>query len=719
MIEHKIQTIVEDLASTHSGNFFDTITTSLAKAIGADFVFIASLDEEHNKATSFSLIAEGKLADNISYSLEHTPCQQVADQQVCSHLDNIQALYPEDQLLIDMAIEGYIGVPINNPQGRAQAILVALYRQAIERESEVKALFLLFSGLIAKELDKKRTIEKLQVANQVIHNSHEAILICSSDNKINYANDAFCKITGYSQAEVIGQNPNILNSNTHDISFFRDIWATLKKHGFWSGEICNKNKAGESFTAKLSINTIADDNNNISHYVSFFSDISEHKQAKEQIFFQANFDPLTNLANRQLFTDRVNQAIYLAHRQQSMFAVFMLDLDLFKDINDSYGRHVGNKLLVKVAHRLSTLIRETDSAARISGDSFTLLVSNLHYDQEAESLADKISIAFDDPFYIDDITLHCTFSIGITLYPNDGDNPDSLLKKAEQAMYDAKSNGRNTFSFYTSSMQEAAVRRIGLKNDLQKAIKAESLDVAFQPIICTATKSVAKFEALVRWNNQGEWVSPVEFIPIAEEFGLIKSLGDVVLKKSCLQLKQLKNQGFHSLSFNVNRSIFEFPRNEKDNDQWLYTIHDYGISPRDICFELTESALAPEKSNNIILLQRLQSAGCQIALDDFGTGYSSLSYLRRFPINSLKIDRSFITDMATNYDDKILVSTIIAMAKSLGINVVAEGAETREQTKMLAQMGCDYIQGYYFSKPLPGDQLADYLHKFNYLIEVH
>jgi len=336
-------------------------------------------------------------------------------------------------------------------------------------------------------------------------------------------------------------------------------------------------------------------------------------------------------------------------------------------------------------------------------------------EQGAQRIAENIAKAFSQPFHIDGTTTNCTLSIGISIFPHDAKNADSLFKKAEQAMFDAKDNGRNSFSFFTSFMEENASRILKLKEELEEALSHNALDVVFQPIVSLKTHSVDKFEALVRWNNNGIWVSPIDFIPVAENFGLIAQVGQVVLKKSCLVLKKLKAQGFTNIVFNINRSLYEFPRERVNENLWLDTIEESGLSPKDICFELTESVLAPENSdNNIILLNRLQAAGSQIALDDFGTGYSSLSYLRRFSIDVLKIDRSFIKEMTIVHDDKVLVSAIISMAKALGIYVVAEGVELKEEVEMLTLLGCDFIQGYYFSKPLPAENLSNYLTSFTF-----
>ena len=400
--------------------------------------------------------------------------------------------------------------------------------------------------------------------------------------------------------------------------------------------------------------------------------------------------------------------------KQGLHGMYVMDLDLFKSINNLYGHKFGDKLLILIAKRLKSLVRDTDIVSRTSGDNFALFINNLSSEKTAKAIAQKMAESFTHPFHLDGITTNCTLSIGITLFPNDAFDADGLFKKAEQAMFAAKDSGRNTFNFFNFHMEETSARLLNMKMDLELALKNNAFDVVFQPIISIKQQSVIKFEALVRWNNKGKWISPVDFIPVAEKFSLIKQLGELVLKKSLCTLKELKKQGIDNIIFNINRSIYEFP-NEGDNlTTWLTTIENAGLEAKDICFELTESALAPENSTNITLLKKIQTAGCQIALDDFGTGYSSLSYLRRFSIDVLKIDRSFIKEMTTVDEDRVLVSAIISMAKALNISVVAEGVELKEEVELLTKLGCDAIQGYYFSKPLPTCDLVSFIKNFSY-----
>ncbi|RHW77336.1 EAL domain-containing protein [Colwellia sp. RSH04] len=716
MVEEKVKSIIDYLSHSVADNFTDSICLSLAKAIQADIVFIASLDEGANIASTISVASEGNIENNFSYELKHTPCENVSLGDVCTHKTSCQQTYPKDQLLTDMNIEGYVGVPLKTDNGNTDAILVALYHEDIENVKETTSLFLLFSGMIKKEMEKQAIFNELTIRNKIIEVSKEAIVICDQNEKIISVNKAFTDILGYSFREVEGKNPKIFASGEHSKVFYQTMWKEINETGAWSGEILNKKKSGEVFPEWLSINTICDADNKVTNYVAYFFDISQSKAAESKIYQQANYDLLTGIANRFLFLETLSKSLHLIKSRQTSLAVLHMDLDLFKEINDIYGHDLGDKLLIESANRLKNHIKETDCIARISGDSFAILLNDLTDTDNVKLIVERILLTFSDPFVFDDVSLTCTLSIGITVCSgeSESENESSILKNAESAMYHAKDSGRNSYSFFSQELQSIAQRKLLLKSQLGNAIEQNELSVVYQPIVSIGEQKVRKFEALVRWNNSGEWVSPDEFVAIAEEFSLIKPLGNFVLIQACIELKKLRAQGFNDIIINVNRSVFEIPLNKTENDQWLKTIVEYGLQPNDICFELTESALAPDKRNNEVLFNQLRNAGCTIALDDFGTGYSSLSYIRRIPIDFIKIDRAFISDMSKNKSDNILVSTIIVMSKALGKKVVAEGVETQEQLQLLTDLQCDFIQGYFFSKPLPPTQLVDYLNNFTY-----
>lgn len=713
MVEEKVKSIIDGLSNSTSENFTDVICLSLAKAIEADFVFIAKLSANNTVATTISLVIDGVINDNFSYDLQATPCQNVSQGVICCHTSQAQEAYPDDQLLSDMNIVGYVGVPLKNSQDDTDAILVALYRNAFENEAEITSLFMLFSGMIIKEMEKQELIHELRTRNKIIEESNDAIIVCDVNHNITSVNKAFTRITGYSFQEVKGKNPNILGAGLNDKYFFKKMWQSIVSNGFWSGEIWNRKKNGEIFPEHLSINAICNEDNQATHYVAFFFDLTNQKKAEEEIYRQAHFDLLTGIANRSFFMKQLSLAVSSFNENESTALLFM-DLDLFKEINNVYGHAFGDELLIKASNCLRGLTKNTDVVARISGDGFAILLNNVVSDEIINNIISRIFSGFNQPFMIDNISIRCTLSMGVVIFRDDIDDASTLIKKAEHAMFHAKDNGRNSFNYFTQNMQNNVQRQLFLKKELSSALTHNLLSVVFQPIVSIKDRTINKFEALVRWESEGLSISPEEFIPIAEEFSLIRPLGEFVLNEACRQLKKLKSQGYNNIVFNVNRSVYEIPLNKSENGQWLKIIEQHGLKPSDICFELTESALAPDKRNNERLFNQLRDAGCTIALDDFGTGYSSLSYLRRIPVDYIKIDQSFIRDMSTNKDDNVLVSTIIAMSKSLGKKVVAEGVETEQQLQQLTELGCDLIQGYYFSKPLSSDDLVNYLIDFIY-----
>lgn len=716
MIADRITNIVKSISDTTSDNFFDEICIALSNAISADFVFIASIDDEKRHATSIAVANKGCIVDNFTYALEFSPCAEVSNESICTHSCNIQECYPDDKLLVDMNIHGYIGVPLKTNKGHVDAILVALFEKEVVNSQEVETLFLLFSGLIEKELHKSSFLKKIQFTNTIIESAHEAIMVCDKAKNITYINPSFTRMTGYSQSDLQNKTPKILNSGKQSSEFYKAMWTDINEKGHWQGEIWNKRKDGKEYLEWLSITAITDENNELSHYTAFFTDITEQYRAKEKRKYQDSFDELTKVANKKSLFTFIERSVlqYLEHPEcTTPAALLVIDIDLFQKFNSLYSHDFGDEVLIQVADRLQSIIRASDIVARTSGDNFALFVNHLINQDSVIHFVEKVTEAFNKPFIIDSINIKVTLSIGIAYFKRDAQDVHRLFEKAEQAMFSAKDNGRNTYEFFSQRLSDKASTEEAFKQSLEFAIDNDEFSTVYQPIVSLKEQSVTKFEVLVRWCHKGTWISPIQFIPIAEKFGLISVIGNIVLNKACQELKKLEQVGFTDIVFNVNRSIYEF--SVVDNDAlWLGTINKYDLNPESICFELTESVLAPENNSCITLLNELQHAGCKIALDDFGTGYSSLSYLRRFPINSLKIDRSFISDMTKVKGDVVLVSAIISMARALGVSVVAEGVELKKEVDILTTLGCDYIQGYYFSKPLAPELIYQFLTEFKY-----
>jgi len=437
-------------------------------------------------------------------------------------------------------------------------------------------------------------------------------------------------------------------------------------------------------------------------------DITQRKQSTEIIKRQANYDPLTQLANRTLFDERLEYTVLNAKRSQQMFALLYIDLDRFKLINDSLGHEIGDKLLVEVAARLLTEIRESDTLSRRSGDEFTLILNNLHHKNAAEVIANNILKALKEAFYIDDQQIYIGASIGITIYPNDGDSASILLRNADQGMYSAKNKGRSTFSYFTAQMQVTSHRQLRLHMDMIDALDNNLFEVHYQPIVDLAEGRIIEFEALVRWNHPELGpISPEELVSLAEEVGLIGRLGDIVMQQALNDVKELNYQFKSNIGIAINKSYREFILSHGVAPKWLEKIQ-LESQQCPITIEITESLLI-ENDEIYQTLEQLRDAGIKIAIDDFGTGYSSLSYLRRFPIDQLKIDRSFIKDIDSDKEELALVDIILAMAENLHIKVVAEGVENAAQMSLLQARNCDFCQGYHIAKPMPKDQLEQWL----------
>ncbi len=562
---------------------------------------------------------------------------------------------------------------------------------------------------IVRDITQQKESEKqLQLSDQVFKNTIEGILVTDPEGVILHVNPAFYEITGYTREEVIGNKPNILKSNRHGKAFYEMMWKSLLEKGYWRGEIWNRRKSGEIYPEWLTITAIKDASGRTTHYVSIFHDITENKRNQEKIHYQAHHDALTDLPNRTLFQDRLSWALFQAKRNEDLVGVMFLDLDNFKRINDSLGHNVGDILLQKVAQRLLMCVRDEDTVARLGGDEFVLILMRTT-ERGVIQVARRLLGSISEPFFIKDHDLQINASIGITLYPNDGSEPTTLLKNADLAMYRAKDMGRNNYQLFTPSMNEKANRRLEMENDMRFALKHDEFVIYYQPRIHLRSGKINGVEALVRWNkpNQGI-VSPGAFIEIAEESGLIHPLGEWILRHACSQLKEWHDQGYDEINISVNLSVKQFQ--QKSLVKQIRTIlHETGLEPQYLELEITESIMMQSIEKTVLLLIELADLGIKLSVDDFGTGYSSLYYLKHFPLKMLKIDRSFVEDITTDPQDAAIVETIIAMARALHLNVVAEGVETKEQLEFLIEKGCDELQGYLFCPPVPAEEIQTIL----------
>lgn len=547
----------------------------------------------------------------------------------------------------------------------------------------------------------------LYLANKIIDASLDGIMITQQDGVIIQVNPAFTVLTGYRKEEVIGKYPSILSSGKHTNNFYLKMWQSLADKGVWQGEICNRKKSGDIFVEWLTIIKIRDPNSDDIVYAAIFSDITERKNAEEKIVQLAYFDELTGLPNRRLFNDRLSMALAAAHRSNDMLAVMFIDLDRFKEINDSLGHSAGDVLLKLVAKRIQSVLCEGDTLARLGGDEFVVLCE---IDDVAGiiSLADKVLSHLNAPFQLEGFEVGATASIGAAVYPDDGMDSETLLKHADIAMYRSKEVGRNSFQLFKSSMNARSLERLAMMSRFQYALENDEFELYFQPKQCLRSKKIKGVEALLRWYDPTLGViSPAQFIPLAEELGLIVKLDLWVLNNAGLQLALWQQQGIVAGRLAVNISACHLRQgNLSDNVEQM--LQRYNLAGESLEIELTETSFISSFSQAKRELQRLKKMGVHIALDDFGTGYSALSYLTKLPIDTLKIDASFIAKVPDEYGNSEVVAAIVAMANSLNLDVIAEGVEKSSQYHYLLELGCQVIQGYYYCRPLTQRQWFDF-----------
>ncbi len=559
--------------------------------------------------------------------------------------------------------------------------------------------------------EQKKIEEELRQAAAVFENTREGVVITDPNAKIIAVNKALSEISGYSREEVLGQTPQLWKSNRHDEAFYQALWTSLAQTGRWRGEIWNRRKSGEAYPAWLTIDSIKDSKGNLTNYVSVLSDISSVKQSQEQIQFLAHHDPLTELPNRLLFNARLEHALQRAHREQHRVAVLFLDLDNFKAINDSLGHPVGDSLLQEVAARLSGLLREEDTVARVAGDEFIIILDEVSGPEDVSLVAEKLLAAFDDPIKLEHQDLHITISIGIVLFPDDGKNVTELVKNADAAMYHSKENGRNRFSFYTSELTAEASEQLRIGNELRGALKRSELSLHYQPQYALADGRLVGAEALLRWSHpELGMISPARFIPVAESTGLIIPIGGWVLRTACQQVKEWRDQGLDIDRISVNVAGQQI--DQMDILQAVHTVLDKtGLDASMLELEVTETFIMQRAEQAISVLEQLRDMGVTLAIDDFGTGYSSLSYLKRLPLHRLKVDKSFVDGVTDDPNDMAIAKAVIALAQSLDLDVIAEGVETEGQEAFLKAEGCNEVQGYYYSRPVPPEEFVKLLEK--------
>ncbi|MDF3935508.1 bifunctional diguanylate cyclase/phosphodiesterase [Pseudomonas citronellolis] len=560
---------------------------------------------------------------------------------------------------------------------------------------------------IARDITERQQMqEKLTLAATVFESTAEGVMITDASQRIIAVNRAFSEITGYGEDEVLGQSPRLLSSGQHDSSFYVAMWHHLNADGHWQGEIWNRRKSGELYPEWLTISSVRGNNGEISHFVGVFADISTLKYAQARLDYQAHHDPLTGLPNRLLFETRLTTALKESQEEQQLGAVLFLDLDRFKHINDSLGHPVGDQLLKSIARRLREQLRDVDTVARQGGDEFIILLPGLHQPSDADHVAKKLLHCFSHAFVADDKEFFVSSSIGISLFPVDGKDVATLVKNADAAMYRAKAQGRNRVEFYTRELTFQANERVALEHELRRALETHQLQLYYQPKQALDSGALVGAEALIRWSHPKYGaIPPDRFIPLAEETGLILPLGTWVLEEACRQMSrwQQSHAAFGPLSVNLaGAQLYQ----QDVVEQVRELLDRYGLYPPRLQLEITENFLMHQTDDALRTLHALKRLGVQLAIDDFGTGYSSLSYLKQLPLDILKIDQSFVHGLPDDAHDVAIARAIIALGRSMGLTIIAEGVEREEQERFLAEEGCDHVQGYALSPPLPADQFA-------------
>lgn len=618
----------------------------------------------------------------------------------------LERLHPDDRDSVEKTYRAYVAGEL--PEYRVE------FRQAcaegswkwllsigriVERDSAGRPLRMLGTYTDIDLL--KQNEERLKLLANVFENSGEGILVCAAaSNTIIEVNQSFTCITGYLPDEVIGKNPRLLTSGRHTAAFYECMRQTLQETGYWQGEVWSRRKNGDFFPAWLGISTVRDAYNRIAHYIAIFSDITERKAATAKIEYLAHHDALTRLPNRILLRDRFEQAVAHATRNNTLVALLFLDLDRFKQVNDTMGHDIGDRLLQEIATRLIKCLREGDSICRQGGDEFIIMLTDLRSSDAVEQITQKILHKLNEFFDIDGIHITTSFSIGISIYSVDGTNFDALLNKADTAMYAAKKQGRNIFRFFSNDMNVTSIDRVNLENGLRQAFQKGELSLDYQPQYSIKDRQLIGVEALLRWTKStGERVPPAKFIPVAEDIGLIVPIGDWVLREACRQ-NQLWHDAGLKLTINVNVSAVQF-RQGNMLESVRSALALSGLDPHYLELELTETTLMADIEAVVKVMVELKKLGVTFAVDDFGSGYSSLSCLKRFMVSKLKIDQSFVSDLSQGrQEDKDIIQAIVQLGKILKIEVLAEGVETEDQLDRLLQLGCENAQGFYLSHPL-------------------
>ncbi|MEJ5168326.1 MAG: EAL domain-containing protein [Arcobacteraceae bacterium] len=573
----------------------------------------------------------------------------------------------------------------------------------------IATLYLIFISIRLSKTKKELEINqnKLQLAASVYINSQNGVMITDNNGIVEEVNNAFCEITGYAKEDIIGKNASLLKSGKHDKEFYKHMWEDIKNLGYHKCEIFNAKKTGEIFPCILGISTLRDDKGKIKHLIGIFTDITQQKRYENELKFLVYHDSLTKLPNREFLMQRLEQVVAQSARKNLKFALLTLDLDHFKDINDSYGHVIGDEVLLDVSKKLRNRLRQEDSVFRLGGDEFAILLEHIENYEDVSIVARDIMRLVNTSYKTKSgIELRINSSIGIAIYPNHGASAKQIFQNSDASLYLAKEKGRGVFAYYSDELTMAALKRVEIETKLRNALIKNELQLYYQPQYCIKTDRIIGAEALIRWiKPDGSIISPTEFIPVAEQTGLISVIGEWVINEACKQVKIWIEKKAISADFTMAINISAKQFHNQDINKLIKTILGFhSVEAKYLEVEITESTLVDKEEETIVILENLRAQGIRVALDDFGTGYSSLSYLKKFPIDMLKIDKSFVDDIPFGKSDMEIAITIINLGHTFGFRVLAEGVEKEDQLEFLKNQGCDAFQGYLRSKPIPANE---------------
>lgn len=708
-----LRTLAESGSVAEEG-IFQQMVQALATSQNVRYAFIAILDKTNvNQLMTLAVWADNKIIDNFIYYFSGTPCEHVINNNECFFPDEVQPLFPDASLLIQMEVTSYLGVPLRNKNGKNVGLLAILDDKPMVEDLHTQDLLGSLSVRISIELERRESDKQLNLSSRVFKAAHEGIIITDANKIIVDVNPAFSAITGYTPDDVIGQNPSMFSSGKQPHKFYHEMWDTISSKGFWQGELWNRKKNGDLYAEFLSISVSTDNDGHAQNYIGLFSDITHSKDQQASLELMTHYDVLTCLPNRSLLLDRFQQSTARNDRSNTLLAICFLDLDNFKPLNDTYGHQVGDKLLVEVAKRLKVEMRGDDTVSRLGGDEFVFLLGNLTSKTQCEALLQRLHTAISKVYTVEGHEIYINASSGFALYPKDNTDFDTLLRQADQAMYQAKQAGRNQYQFFDSQEDQSRSDQKQQLRDIKNALLQGEMHLYYQPKVNMKTGRVFGVEALIRWIHPEKGIiPPLSFLPIIESSEVEIQLGEWVINTALKQLDSWHQRGL-LLEVSVNISSYHL-QSSKFTAQLESILSNYpNINSKYLQLEILESsALGDLKAISSIITTGRKKLGVHIALDDFGTGYSSLTHLRNIPANTIKIDQSFVRDVLDNADDYAIIEGIIGLAGAFNREVIAEGVETIEIGMMLLVMGCEQAQGYVIAKPMPANEIFDWVNNY-------